>query len=180
MARHHGFWGALAALVPFQVGAHPDDDAGRTERIDTMYRTYAMAFPKVPSVTAAELKTMLASDDPPLVVDVRPEEERRIARIPGAVPAEVFEADPPTDRTVVTYCTIGARSGRYTAGFREKGLDVRNLEGSILAWTHIGGPLVDGEGKPTRQVHVYGAKWNLVAEGYTGVVTDRDGNVRAP
>jgi hypothetical protein len=40
---------------------------------------------------------------------------------------------------------------------------------SLLAWSHAGGPLVDGEGRPTKRLHVFGARWDLAAEGYEPV-----------
>ena len=51
---------------------------------------------------------------------------------------------------------------------------VLNLEGSIVAWTHIGLPLVQrtaGGNQPieTKRVHVYSPGWALQAKGYTPV-----------
>ena len=56
----------------------------------------------------------------------------------------------------------------YAKDLQAKGWKVFNLKGAILAWTHAGGPLVDPEG-PTRRVHVYSSRFNLVAEGYDAV-----------
>ena len=78
-------------------------------------------------------------------------------------------------RIVIPYCTIGYRSGHYTRDLqsRELGLTVRNLAGSILAWTHAGGPLVApgaagaaGQAEETRRLHVYGAAWDLAPRAY--------------
>jgi sodium/bile acid cotransporter 7 len=49
-----------------------------------------------------------------------------------------------------------------------RGVDVLNLEGSVLAWTHAGGPLVR-DGVSTKRLHVYGRRWNLAADGYETV-----------
>ena len=70
--------------------------------------------------------------------------------------------------TVVTYCTIGGRSGKYAKGLVDAGVKAFNLRGAILAWTHAGGDLVDTEG-PTRRVHVHGRKFDLTADGYEPV-----------
>lgn len=171
-------WTLVATLLPFSVGAAPASDAERAEQIQAMYTAYALAFPEVESIGAVELAAQLASATPPVVVDVRPEIERAVSMLPGAIGFEVFEAEPPEPgRRVVVYCTIGARSGAYASTLRKQGLDVRNFEGSILAWTHAGGALVDAAGESTKRVHVYGKRWNLVADGYEGVITDSSGTL---
>ena len=90
--------------------------------------------------------------------------------IPGAITQKEFEdrADELRGRTVVTYCTAGYRSGLYARKIQAKGWQVLNLEGSILSWTHAGGPLVNDQG-PTKRVHVYNADWSLEAEAYEPV-----------
>ncbi|GMV90880.1 MAG: hypothetical protein AMXMBFR82_06580 [Candidatus Hydrogenedentota bacterium] len=106
-----------------------------------------------------------------VLVDVRTEDEREISGIPDAISKAKFEQyeDAYADKTIVTYCTIGYRSGIYAETLREKGLDARNLRGSILSWVHEGRPVVDPEGAETRRVHIYGPEWNLLPEGYTAV-----------
>ena len=105
-----------------------------------------------------------------MLVDVRSDDEREVSTLPGAISQKEFEKDPDrfAGREVVTYCTIGYRSGRFTEKLVQKGWDAHNLRGSIVAWTHVGGGLDQG-GTPTRRVHVYGRTWNLVAEGYEAV-----------
>ncbi|MDE2752464.1 MAG: rhodanese-like domain-containing protein, partial [Gemmatimonadota bacterium] len=87
--------------------------------------------------------------------------------LPGAITSEEFEArlQELADRTVVAYCTIGRRSSEYVRRMARRGVDMLNLEGSVLAWTHAGGQLVN-DGVPTRRLHVYGRRWNLAADGY--------------
>jgi adenylyltransferase/sulfurtransferase len=96
----------------------------------------------VPTVTVHETAEALACARPPLLVDVRGEEERAIATIPGAVPihldlfrsGEAFE-QLPRDRRVLIHCKVGGRSAEATrlalrAGFT----DVASVEGGVLAW----------------------------------------------
>ena len=71
---------------------------------------------------------------------------------------------------IVPYCTIGYRSGVYAQGLQKSGFKTRNLKGSVLSWAHAGGKFVDSKGKATKRVHVYGEKWNLLPEGYEGVI----------
>ena len=132
-----------------------------------MYEEHARAFPEVPERRVEELLAALESGRAPTLIDVRGPAERAVSTLPGAIDLDRFEADPALhDQPVVLYCTIGARSGEAARKLRAQGVDAHNLVGSILAWTHAQGPLENAEG-PTRAVHVYGATWDLVAEGYT-------------
>jgi rhodanese-related sulfurtransferase len=139
-------------------------------RIEAMYERYRTEFPQVRPISVAELVAALDSGEPPLLVDVRTGAEREVSIIPGAITPEELDAlgDEAAGRTIVTYCTIGYRSGLHAEELRRRGLDARNLAGSILAWTHAGLPL-EHDGAPTRRVHVYGERWNLAADGYEAV-----------
>jgi sodium/bile acid cotransporter 7 len=154
------------------AGQNPGDlpDAEKRARIDELYESYKSRFPDAPEMTVETLRQRLAGDEPLVLVDVRSDKEREVSMIPGAISQEEFEIDPDrfTGREVVTYCTIGYRSGRYTQKLVGRGWDAHNLRGSIVSWTHIGGEL-ERDGRPTRRVHVYGKTWNLVAAGYEAV-----------
>lgn len=148
--------------------------------IARMYAEYEAEFPEVRSMTASELMERLDAErsDPEgregpegegelVLVDVRPEAERRISMIPGAIPLDELEADPAryAEATIVTYCTVGYRSGLVARELQDRGYEVLNLHGSLLSWTHAGGELIDSEGT-TDRVHVYGKRWDLAPEGY--------------
>jgi rhodanese-related sulfurtransferase len=145
------------------------DDEQKLARIDDLYRKYKRSFPDVPDVTVKELIAMRKERDV-VLVDGRKRKEQAVSMLPGAIPSREFERniEQYRDKTIVVYCTIGSRSGHYTAGLIKKGFTAYNLRGSILAWTHAGEKLVS-EGKETRRVHVYGRTWNLVPEGYEAV-----------
>ena len=97
-------------------------------------------------------------------------EEREVSMVAGAVPADRFleEQADHSGKTVLTYCTVGHRSGLFARQLQQQGWRVFNIRGAILSWTHAGKELVDGEG-PTRRVHVAGPNWNLAAKGYEPV-----------
>jgi sodium/bile acid cotransporter 7 len=139
-------------------------------KIETMYRKYRREFPDVSDVTAADLHSLLESGEV-LVVDVRDANERAVSTIPGAITVEEFERDQRDrgDVSVVTYCTIGYRSGLFADQLRQRGVTVLNLSGGILAWSHTDGQLVTPTGEPTKRVHVYGRRWNLLPTDYTAV-----------
>ena len=95
---------------------------------------------KVPEVSPEELRGLLASEDPPLLVDVREPEEWAISQIAGSLaipkaqlPDRVGELT--SARSVVVYCRSGGRSSEAVRTLLELGFsNVRNLRGGINAW----------------------------------------------
>lgn len=94
-------------------------------------------------ISPAELAAMLASDNPPIVLDVRARAayEKDNGQIPGSVrvlPDKVSEwaenADP--SRPIVAYCTCAneAASGRASRHLNERGFTAQALEGGYPAW----------------------------------------------
>lgn len=100
----------------------------------------------VPLVSAPALAAALATDAPPLLVDVRGPEERSIAAIPGAVAVHLDEfrdgrafTDHPelASRTqrIVVHCKAGGRSAEAVRLAAAAGYtDVASLDGGVLAW----------------------------------------------
>ena len=148
-------------------------DAGsepwKRQKIATMYEEYNREFPEVPGITASELQQLRQQKDI-ILVDVRTAEEQAISMIPDAISQSEFEQnlDKYKDYPIVVYCTIGYRSGKYAQKLYQQGLNIFNLEGSILAWSHIGGELLNSLGK-TQKIHVFGKKWELTADDYEPV-----------
>lgn len=94
------------------------------------------------SISPAELKSMLDSDEPPALIDVRDRVEWDIVRLPGAtlVPHGDIESGAalsalPQDRQMVLYCKTGIRSAAALGALREAGLsNTLHLRGGIAAW----------------------------------------------
>ncbi len=145
-------------------------DEWKQDRIMTMYRQYAQEFPQVEEITVSELQQLQQQGQELILVDVRSPEERAVSFIPGAITTEEFERDLQKyqDSTIVAYCTIGYRSGKYAQKMQQQGVQVLNLEGSLLAWSHIQGRLINATGV-TKKVHVFGRQWQLTSEDYEPV-----------
>ena len=84
------------------------------------------------------------------LVDVRTDEEREAARVPGSrhipidsLAAEAAQLD--ASRPVVFYCRSGDRSGAAADAFIASGREAYNLSGGIVAWHEKGLP-VEPEG----------------------------------
>ncbi len=142
------------------------NDESKLQTIEKNYQKSQRKFSEVPEISAEDLLPRIGDDDL-IVVDVREAHEREVSMLPGAITSQQYEQDPSAyqGKTIVTYCTIGHRSGLYAQKLHATGCDVLNLKGAILAWTHVGGELFDAIGS-TKRVHVNNPKANLVAEGY--------------
>ena len=114
------------------------------------------------------LKSLQNSTENVIVIDVREDAERAISYIPHSITQKIFEENQQqySKYKVITYCTIGYRSGKYAEKLRAKNIDAYNLDGSLLGWVHDGGKLVDANGQVTKKIHVYGKRWNLAPNGY--------------
>ncbi len=146
-------------------------DAWKQKRIMTMYRKYAMEFPQVEGITAIELQQLQGQGKPIVLVDVRTPEERAVSYIPGAISTAEFESNLKQyeNSTIVAYCTIGYRSGQYAEKLQQQqGVKILNLEGSLLAWSHAQGKLINMTGM-TNKIHVFRPQWQLTDENYEPV-----------
>lgn len=96
----------------------------------------------LPTVSVIAMTAELAGPDPPLLVDVRGEQERAIASIPGAVAIHLDRfrdggafADLPEKRRVLIHCKVGGRSAEATRLALDAGFtDVASVDGGILAY----------------------------------------------
>ena len=192
----------ISLLFLFTFGCqqtNPLSEAEKLQKISTMYRNYALEFPQVKGITVEEFK-QLQQQKNIVLIDVRSPEEREVSIIPSAISQAEFESDRDLykNKSLIVYCTIGYRSGKYAqklrtaqervetlptrelvphplppfeggvASLQKQGLKVFNLEGGLLAWSHIDGELINNLGS-TKQVHVFGKKWQLTADGYQPV-----------
>jgi glyoxylase-like metal-dependent hydrolase (beta-lactamase superfamily II) len=100
----------------------------------------------VPLVAPTELARLVASDDPPLLLDVRPARERRLAHLPGdrTVPLESLGAELPSlprARAIVTYDHLGFRAREAAELLLEHGFSrVAALEGGLDEYARLVDP----------------------------------------
>ena len=166
---------ALALTVVSGVGHQVRAGGAETrERVHRMYEEYReRSFAELPDVGVAEALAFADTNAAEVVwLDVRDAREQRVSVLPGAVDRKTYREhrEEWKDRPVIVYCTVGYRSGLAARDLRRQGIDAHNLAGGILAWVHEGGEVLDGRtGEPTRRVHVYGWRWNLLPDGWTAV-----------
>ena len=145
------------------------------EECTRRYKFYDRRFPDVPMMSSKELIERQERDDASklVLVDVRTQPERQVSMIPGAIALDEFEATLETTEspvTVITYCTIGYRSGFEARRLRQKYSipQVYSLDG-ILAYTHApSSSLIQIDAKtmesvPTSRVHTFGFIWKNCA-----------------
>ena len=184
-----------------------EEESSKRETCHQMWKSYHSKFPDVDSLTSTEYLRDLSDSTTgiPLsksytLVDVRSQAERAVSMIPQAVTLDEFEsrvksspASNAIDEVVVTYCTIGYRSGLEARRLRDKyGLNVMNLDG-IVSYTHACSAAAahsssamsredSGSGhdkimhlvepksqKPTTKVHVFGPAWNQASNSFDAI-----------
>ncbi len=165
---------ALAAPLPAQAQwswwfKGPKDFA-------EVHQVIATRYPQVEQISTAELASLLARGEAPLLLDNRTRAEYDISHLPGAIwvkdlaatRAEIARArSMQPQRKVVMYCSVGYRSSvlidqllqQPDRGFSN---GLYNLKGSIFQWANEGRPMVskgsNGD-QPAQQVHPYDARW---------------------
>lgn len=151
------------------------------ERCHRLNRFYQARFPTVPALSSRDLVRSFDSDNT-VLVDVRTQPERNISTIEGAISLHEFEqriSSLPPETQVVTYCTIGYRSGlearRLQYQYALQGR-ISSLDG-IVAYTHaitseddngddIPRVVCPATGSDASAVHTFGSQWDCVAENY--------------
>jgi sodium/bile acid cotransporter 7 len=160
---------ACYSLVSNVVADEVRDDAAKLRRIEALYKNYRKDFPDVSDISAEQAMTP-ADPERLLFVDVRKQAEQAVSMLPGAITDKEFLKKPEAyrDHLVISYCTIGYRSGELAQKLQKKDIPVLNLGGGILAWLHAGGKVYK-QGKAVNRVHVYGKKWNLAPSAYKSI-----------
>lgn len=122
-------------------------------------------FPKVSRIETAPLNKWLhdAKRPQPVLLDVRTKAEFAVSHLHDAIQvdpsASAATISLPHDRPIVTYCSVGYRSGGFAEKLREAGYtNVQNLTGSIFAWANAGLP-IERDGKRVEKVHPYNESW---------------------
>lgn len=127
-------------------------------------------FPAVPRITITALANWLndGSRPAPLLLDVRTGAEYELSHLKNAQHVEpeapVSTIRQPKDRPIVTYCSVGYRSGAFAQKLRAAGYtNVMNLEGSIFRWANEGRPVYRA-GNRVEEVHPFNRTWGLLLQ----------------
>jgi rhodanese-related sulfurtransferase len=117
----------------------------------------ALKFPtlsqlnQVRQLSAAELRDRIASSNPPMLIDVREEDEYRgeLGHIAGAhwiplkeLPERTAELSNAKSRDIVAICRVGVRSATAAAILTGLGFEhAWNLKGGMIEWNEAGLPV---------------------------------------
>ena len=100
-----------------------------------------MVSQSVPAINVEQLRDMLDSAEPPVVIDVREPWEHELCQIPGnkLIPLSTLPQrfdDLSKDQVVVVHCHHGGRSARAVGFLQQQGFTkVYNLTGGIHDWS---------------------------------------------
>lgn len=100
-------------------------------------------------ITVDQARTLLASDHPPLLLDVREPMEYQLAHIEGStlipmgeIPGRAHQ-ELDDEAPILVLCHHGARSLSVTAWLRNQGFDkAQSIAGGIDAWSRLIDPHV--------------------------------------
>jgi rhodanese-related sulfurtransferase len=163
-------WFFVAVVIPQTVLCGTDlTEAQKKEIVYKMYEDYRKEFPSVKDISPREAMKQMETGHV-LFIDTRKPSEMKVSMLPGAISKEAFLKNPSKYKgwTIIAYCTISYRSGNFAVEMSNKGIDIYNLKGGLLAWVLEGGKVYDTNGE-TKRVHVYGKKWNYLPRGYEPV-----------
>ncbi|WP_432837553.1 MBL fold metallo-hydrolase [Dactylosporangium sp. CA-092794] len=117
-----------------------DNVAGYLREPEGAFLAMAGDMDRAGRLTAAALRTALAADRPPVLLDVRNPGEVEAGAIDGSLRIPLAQlpgrlAEVPADRPVVVYCAGGYRSSVAASLLRRAGrADVSDLLGGFRAW----------------------------------------------
>jgi len=152
---------AWVFAAPPATGDRAEKDLSFRKRVDAIN-----LLTQARLISVAELQEKMKRGERIVILDVREPKENQVSSLPGArlaVPDQI-ETMPlteiPADATVVTYCTVGGRSGKAAVLLeRRLGRPVYNLDGGIVEWFNRGGEVVDPSGQPVDRINAWGEPW---------------------
>jgi glyoxylase-like metal-dependent hydrolase (beta-lactamase superfamily II)/rhodanese-related sulfurtransferase len=104
--------------------------------------------PRVPLVSPTELRSRIEGATPPLLLDVRPPRERKLARLPGDRHIPLSELghrlpELPTDRPIVVYSQFSSEAQRAVELLLAQGVDAASaLDGGLDEYSRVVDPTV--------------------------------------
>ena len=142
-------------------------DGEKKKIVYQMYADGKKDFPEVKDLSPQQVMDRMKKGDV-VLVDTRKQAEMQVSMLPGAITKKEYLLEPGryNDLTVISYCTISYRSGVFARNMAKQGFTIYNLRGGILAWTLEGGSVYDPDGQTTRQIHVFGKRWDYAPDGY--------------
>lgn len=138
------------------------DDKNRAAAV-AMGTKIRKLLPQVIHLTHADFTLLNATDQTPLLLDVRTSDEVAQGTLPGAVqvnPSDIVKKArlaATAGRHIVVFCTVGMRSGAATYHLTQHGFSASNY--SILTHLWAGGRLVSRDGDWDGSVHAFSAHY---------------------
>lgn len=155
-----GFFVSLLLTLGCSEPNHQDLGGEFRERVDSINRQTGSRL-----ISSQELQLKLANGERVLLLDIREADEFETSSLKSAllVPPDSLnelELSPDEETLIVTYCTVGYRSGTAAVEL-EKVLHrpVFNLDGGLIEWFNQGGEVVDPAGNRVDRIHPYDSDW---------------------
>ncbi len=144
----------------------PEDDAKNLKKIHEMFNDYKTEFKTVRNILPKEALSLKDA----IYVDVRDEKEIKVSQIKNSITKKQLldNLENYKDKKIISYCTIGYRSGKFTETLMGKKIEAYNLKGGLLLWSHENLQVYNND-LVTNQIHVYDSPWDLLKSGYVAI-----------
>lgn len=150
-------------IVVFVFGLNSSITAQNPAGFDKM--TEKLVKSDCPIIDSKRLEYLMTQEV--YILDTREKKEYDVGHIDGAIHVgyEYFKMNSvkyiPKDAIIVTYCSVGYRSGKIGDKLRSEGHEnVFNLMGGIFDWVNHDNAIYDSKGNPSSAVHGYNKKWS--------------------
>ncbi|VAX00048.1 hypothetical protein MNBD_GAMMA22-1106 [hydrothermal vent metagenome] len=118
-----------------------------------------------PRISAKKLQQLMRNDNI-IIFDTREKEEFDVSHIKNAIYVgyDDFDLDKALQQikkgsVVISYCSVGYRSGDITQQLKESDIEAYNLYGGLFNWSNHNKPLFSGNKTKTINIHGYDKQW---------------------
>ena len=132
-------------------------------QITKSYENLLSQYKDLPTISISEAKKL---EKKAIFIDTREYQEFKVSHIPNALffgynkPNWIILNNIPKSKTIIVYCSIGARSQNIGIKIKKRGYkNVKNLYGGFFQWSNEGLKMVDIKNNKTNKIHGYSPEW---------------------
>ena len=129
-------------------------------------KSYERLLSQYKDLTTISISEAQKLEKKAIFIDTREYKEFKVSHIPNALffgynkPNWIILNNIPKSKTIIVYCSIGARSQNIGLKLKKRGYkNVMNLYGGFFQWSNEGLKMVDIKNNKTNKIHGYSPEW---------------------
>ena len=129
-------------------------------------KSYERLLSQYKDLTTISISEAQKLEKKAIFIDTREYKEFKVSHIPNALffgynkPNWIILNNIPKSKTIIVYCSIGARSQNIGLKLKKRGYkNVKNLYGGFFQWSNEGRKMVDIKNNKTNKIHGYSPEW---------------------